>query len=558
MSAGSAPSRRGDRWLRVAGAIGSGALLALAFPRMDRGYVAWIALLPLLAAVRGSRPRAAAALGWICGFVFYAATLYWVPDTIGNFTTISTTVATGLWLLMAAAAAYSHALFAAALEWLARSGRSRLLAAPLLWVAIEWMRTFVIAEFPWNFLGYALVPFVTLTQLADVTGVYGLSAALVLGNVALAEALWELRRFGAGAAGAMAVARPGRARRLLAIALLCPILLYGYGKARLAQLATQPYTGSLTVAVVQGNVAQDQKWVPELQDEIFSVYLALSEEAADAGARLVVWPEAALPFPLEFDSRSHALVELARRRGVDLLIGTPGFRARADGGATPYNEAWLVRADGTLGGPYAKIQLVPFGEYIPLYGLFGMVDIAVEAVGQLGRGDAFTIFETGPAATVLAEPDRAPVPVRFATLICYEGIFPGLTRRFAAAGVDFLVNISNDAWYGDTAAPDQHLAMASLRAIENRVPLVRSTNTGVSAFVTAQGWIGARTPLFRREVATETVLLRDVWSFYRSFGDVFLFSSIAAVAAMCAAAIANRRRRRAGPAGRDVDPRPLP
>lgn len=525
---------------RFAAAVVAGVLLALSFPRGGQSWLAWISLAPLLVAVRGDAPTIhapglgrAAGLGWLAGFAFFAVTLSWIPDTVSNFTTISPLVAHGLLLLMAGACAYSFALLALVVEWTGRAGVSRVLVAPLAWAVLEWMRTFVVAEFPWNLLGYSQIPYVRMIQAADLGGVYLLSSVLVLANALLAEA------FVASRAGA---ARRAVASRV-ALAACLPALLAAYGHWRLAQLEAVPYTGALRVAIVQGNVAQDQKWDEALAQRIFDRYMALTTQAIDAGAELVVWPEAALPFYIQRDTRSYELMDLAKARNVDLLIGAPGLEDRDGQGARDFNQAWLLRGDGSVQGPYDKMQLVPFGEYIPLYGLFGLVDIAVESVGQMGRGSDYTIFETRELSAVSPAGPSPGRRARFAALICYEGIFPGLVRDFAALGADFLVNISNDAWYGDTAAPDQHLWMSAMRAVENRLPLVRSTNTGISAFVTDEGWIGPMTPLFHEEMVLETVLTRDAWSFYRAFGDVFLHLCQAGLLGCLAAAWGRRRRR---------------
>lgn len=550
---------------RVAAAVASGLLLAAAFPRVNVSTVAWVALVPLLVAIRGLNLGRSAALGWTTGFVFFLATLYWVPDTISNFTTIEPALALGLWVLMSAAAANAHTFFAVGVEWLAAGGHSRLLTVPLVWAVVEWSRTFFLMGFPWNPLGNSQMRMSLFAQFADIGGVYGVSAVIALTSAALAEA-WARRVRGAGPA-ASTPASAGLVP-LLVLAAACPASMLFYGAARIAWLDGVPYSGSLRVAVAQGNIAQDQKWDETLQDRIFARYLDLTTQAADAGARLVVWPEAALPFYLRQDMRSIELVKIARDRGIDLLVGAPGYEDRGDGqGLRDRNQAWLIRSTGDLAGPYDKIQLVPFGEYIPLYGLFGLVDIAVESVGQMGRGTERVIFESAPLSPAVeagasgsdadatdgsesgagsgavatagqaqgADSGAAPTagedpvvgrPARFGVLICYEGIFPGLTREFAASGADFLVNISNDAWYGDTAAPDQHLVMAAMRAIENRMPLVRSTNTGISAFITDEGEFSSMTGLFREEMAMETVLVRDVWSFYRTFGDVFVYGCL--------------------------------
>lgn len=503
---------------RLLAAAASGVMLGLCFPSLYLGLLGYVAFVPLLLAIRGLRPRSAAGYGWAAGIAFFVTANYWIPDTISNFTSIPPVVAKGLLVLMSAVGCYGHVVFAWGLEWLAARGVSRLLAAPALWVVCEWMRTFVIAEFPWSLLGYSQLPYGPLAQAADLGGVYLLSAVLMLTSAAIAEATF---------------ARGGRALRYAVLAALCPVLLYVYGHGRLAAMHQIPYSGSIRVAAVQGNIAQDQKWDKELSDRILEKYLRLSRQAADAGAQLVVWPEAALPFYMQRDLRSMQLVKLARERGIDLLVGAPGLEKRPGRGTQPYNQAWLIRADGRVEGPYDKIQLVPFGEYIPLYGLFGMVDIAVQSVGQFGRGTEHTVFDTvdlTPVERADGSAPPAPRPARFGTLICYEGIFPSLTRKFAAAGADFLVNISNDAWYGDTSAPHQHLGMAAMRAIENRRPLVRSTNTGISAFVTDEGRIGPTSVLFEEEVVVETLLVREVWSFYREYGDVFLHACQALVA----------------------------
>ncbi len=378
----------GDRARRVAAAVAAGLLLAAAFPRTNQSWLAWVGLVPLLLALRGRSPRSAATLGWLAGFVFYLVTVSWIPDTISNFTSVPPAAAFMLLVLMAAVAAYGQAVFAGVLEWAASHGVPRLWMAPPLWAVLEWTRGFVVAEFPWNLLGYSQMRYLDLAQAADLGGVYLLSAVLVLANVALAESI-AAHRAGGEQAGR-------KAARLLVAAALAPALLGVYGHLRLAAIARIPYTGSIRVGIAQGNVAQDQKWDASVASRILERYLRLSDQAVEAGAELVVWPEASLPFSLRHDLRSTRLLELAEQRNVDLLVGAPGFEERDGDGGKPYNQAWLLRSGGDVQGPYDKIQLVPFGEYIPLDGLFGLVDVAVESVGQLGRGREHTIFETRP------------------------------------------------------------------------------------------------------------------------------------------------------------------
>ncbi len=235
------------------------------------------------------------------------------------------------------------------------------------------------------------------------------------------------------------------------------------------------------------------------------------------------------------------------------MVGAPAYESRDGGVPHAYNRAWHLAPGRGLVKRYDKMQLVPFGEYIPMSWLLRSVDLVVEAVGEFGRGTEYVVFDgpvLEPAASqsgasslgeALASQSAGPVGgdgslsgaeprvARFSSLICYEGIFPALTRRFVAAGADFLVNISNDAWYGATSAPYQHLAMVTLRAVENRVPVVRATNTGVSAFIYADGSAGVFTPLFEPDIGVERILLRRMDSVYRRVGDVFVYLCLAAL-----------------------------
>ncbi len=558
----------------AAAAIASGIMLAPAFPDINFELLAWFALAPLLLATRGRRPRSAFGLGWLTGFVFYLWILYWIAPTISNFTRLSPLEARALAAALCALEACTFGFFAASLEWLGRGSGKRLLLAPALWVCFEWCRTFVVAGFPWASLGYSQYRLLHVIQIADLGSVYAVSAVLVLFNTALAEfvALTRERR---------------AASRLLPLALLLvvPVAVTAYGSLRLKHFSEAEIEGSLPVAFVQGNISQRDKWDPRKQNLILNRYLSLSQEAVAAGARLVVWPEAALPFYLEGDPRSTALTSFSNESGAQLLTGAPAYESRGGEAPKPYNRAWQVVPGRGLVRHYDKIQLVPFGEYVPLSSLLSSVQIVVEAVGEFGRGEEYTIFDGPPieaasaalpaasaapapaassatlpataasslailvpAAQIRAGPASAATvpdgfapglqpaaplapsgsrPVRFATLICYEGIFPALTRRFVLAGADFLVNISNDAWYGRTSAPYQHLSMVTFRAVENRVPVVRATNTGVSAFVYADGSTGVRTALFETDIGVERILLRRMDSLYRHVGDLFVYICLA-------------------------------
>ncbi len=494
----------------ILAAVASGLLLAAAQPGFDFSALAWVGLLPLFLAIRGATPRRAFRLGWLAGTAYYALILYWIAPTIATYSTISMPLAAALELLLAMVVGLFIGVFAVGVEWLGArephheaGGARRVIVAPVLWIVIEWKRTFFPAAFPWGLIGYSQARYSLVAQLGDVAGVYGLSALLVFVNAALAE-----------------IVRDGPRRRALltsTVALAVSATL-AYGWIRIEQLASVAGRRA-RIGLVQANVDQSEKWRPGLEETLVSRHVVLTGDAVRQGAELVVWPEASVPYYFGLDERAGRLRELARELGIDLLIGAPGYEQR-DPGAEPrqYNQAWLIRSDGELEGPYDKIRLVPFGEYVPWGGLFGLVDRLVEGVGDFGAGSAYVVFDAGTRS--------GKAPVKASALICYEAIFPALTRRFVAAGAEILVNLSNDAWYGRTAAPEQLFTMIAFRAIENRGPLVRATNTGISGFVAVDGTVSDATALFEATSRVADVELVRGFSLYSLLGDWLVYTSL--------------------------------
>jgi apolipoprotein N-acyltransferase len=488
--------------IEAAGTVLGGAALAFAQPGFGAWPLAWVGIAPLLLAMRGSSPKRAFGFGWLAGFVYYGVVLYWIAPTIATYTRITMPAAIVLELLLALAAGWFIGVFAAVVEWMAASGISRVIAAPAVWIVLEWSRTFFPAAFPWGFVGYSQFEVLPILQIADVAGIYGLSALIVFVNAALVELLRDGVR--------------SHVKLTIALAVVVASAL-GYGGVRLAQVRALDGP-SLRVGLVQANIAQEQKWRPGLDESILARHVTLTASAIRSGAELVVWPEAAVPFFFNRDRRTEQLREFARNAGVTLLVGAPGYEQREGDVARQYNQAWMVQSDGSIAGPYDKIRLVPFGEYVPWGGIFGLVQRAVEGIGDFGFGTSYVVFE-GPPAAGSSEPTRA------SALICYEAIFPDLTRKFVQNGAMLLVNVSNDAWYGRTAAPHQLLAMIAVRAVENRVPLVRATNTGVSAVVKPDGTITDTTPLFEEAVIVDDVEIVRGASLYTLLGDWLVYVS---------------------------------
>ena len=493
----------------------SGVVLALAFPKVDWNLLAWVAFIPLLWLTQGQTLRRAFGLGWIAGMGFYLCTLYWIVDTIGLYSNIPHIIAVGPLLLMCAVLSAYTGVFAVGLCVCHQSrphngGWSLLVFGPMLWVALEWVRSFFFIGFPWASLGYSQYNFLNLIQFVEYTGVYGLSALVIFGNTLLF----------------LAFSRPGRGRLLLVLLLIISGLL-GWGNWRRSQLAALPTAHTLHVGIVQGNIAQDQKWDSDYQEATLARYEQLTRRITEQTVDLVIWPEAAVPFFFQSDVTYRGrLLDLAQDTNTPILFGSPAFRA--DGTEiTLFNRAYLLSPDSTVLGHYDKMILTPFGEYIPFQdSLLFFLDKLVEGIGDFAPGTTPTVFslplQRQPAPHSDNKGGDVDAVETFGVLICYEGVFPDLARRFVQHGARLLINVTNDAWFGETSAPYQHLAMEAMRAVENRVPLVRSANTGISAIVNIDGEIQAQTELLETTVIAEQLAWPQVPSFYTRYGDWFV------------------------------------
>ncbi len=472
-----------------------------------------MAVAPLLIAVTDISPVRAWWYGFLFGAAFRAATLYWVVYAMTRFGGLSLPIAAlGAGLLVAYLAAY-WGLFALVAN---RAGIERPEAVLLLaatWTGLEYIQSVLLSGFPWALLGYAGSAYLPVAQVADLAGVYGLSFLVILGN---------------GAFAAAARSRPGwRATALPAVVMLAASILYGYGR-----LSTGPATDvgtTVPVALVQGNVAQDSKWDPGLRERTLERHLLLSERGARSGARLVVWPESSWPDPygVERDPQaSRLLTAVARRTGAALVVGTVHV-ADGDAGYTVANAAVVVDADGDWAGRYEKSHLVPFGEYLPLQRYLRFLGPLVQSVGAMRAGDSSQPLLSAPAAGVPP----------FGLAICYEIIFPSLVSRQVRAGAQFLITITNDAWYGTTSGPYQHFDMARLRAIENRRWLLRAANTGISGVVDPWGRVLERTEMETEAVVVSEVRARHDLTPYVRIGDAFALACALLAAACVAGAV---------------------
>lgn len=494
----------------------SACLLVLSFPDIDQPYCIWFALVPLMYVMEGRSSYRCFLIGWLCGFLFYIGLIYWIVVVTTTYGKLPYPVGIVLMLLLSGyLAIYVGVPFALARFVESRCAIPLPLLLPLFWVALEYVRSFLFSGFPWENLGYSQYRLLTLMQCADITGVYGISLVIIWVNALL----YMLLR---GVAHKMI---PWKAI-VFTILLISAMLLYGTIRIKNVAELTADST-PVNVGLVQGNIEQDIKWDRSFRDQALNRHRTLTLDALSAGAELVVWPESATPFYLQNEPLYQAtLFDLIRNTGAYLLVGSPAL-AMEDNRLVSFNSAFLLSPAATVVGRYDKMHLVPYGEYVPLKEFFFFVDKMVEGIGDFKPGESISLM---------------PLPgSEFGVLICYEIIFPDLTRRFVKQGAGFLVNITNDAWFGNTSAPCQHFSMAVVRAIENKRYIARAANTGISGFISPIGEIKAASAVFTRASINATISPLAITTLYTRYGDVFAVSITAAALLFLAMALIRAR-----------------
>ncbi len=475
----------------------SGVLLTASFPPARTDWIVWFALLPLFKALEEKPPFRAFKIGLLAGFIHAMTLIYWIVVVLGRYGGLNLTLSLGVLILFCLYLSLYPALFSFGISYLKES-RIKALVIASTWVSLEFLRAKLMTGFPWCLLGHTQYGNLYLIQITDMVGVYGLSFLIVFTNAVLYHALRSVR---GTATTTLKWEMP-----ILALLLLSAL---SYGHFRLIGIKEESKgENSIRVAVVQGNIDQSVKWNSEYQAETIAIYRRLTQAAEPFKPDLVLWPETSVPFFFQNDTDlSREVIGITKQVGAHLIFGSPAYTSQL--GKTRYrNRAYHLAPNGTASSYYDKVHLVPFGEYVPLKKFLPFVHRLVPAAGDFAPGEKIA-------------PLRVP-GLPSGALICFEVIFPELAAKQARIGAKILVNLTNDAWFGMTSAPFQHLSMAVFRAVENRKPLVRAANTGISVFIDPSGKILSQGNLFREDILMEEMDGFDLpLPFYARHGDIF-------------------------------------
>lgn len=498
----------------LGGPLLSGLLLALAFPPYDQAWLGWVALVPLLLTVRRLRAWQALVAGWLAGAVFMAILCAWLNE----IESVSMVASSLMYLYLGLYPGLTCAFTAAVRK---RTALPLSAAAPI-WVCFEFLRSNIgFLSCPWGVLGYSQSLNLPIIQMASVTGVYGVSFVMVLFNATLADLFIIVKQNRQSASGG--------AKRLYYTKVFCclsvflgvaTLWLWGKNSIPAALQGT-----SFSLAIVQGNISTEMKRnAKKHRNDILQKYEALSKEAALSKPQLIVWPEASAPGYVLFNpSLKNQIISMVRRINTHFVIGSAEYMKFEDVPPDPLkvgNTAVFFSPQGKLLGQYLKVHLVPFGEYLPYEGIIPWPDFII-------KPEYISMDQPGKALKVFTLDGK-----KFGVLICWENIFPELSRSLASMGADLILNISNEGYFGKTGAPYQLLAMCVFRAVENRVHIARATNTGISCFIDPFGRVSgvvtnSGEALFVEGVSSREIFLSKSGSIYTRYGDVLAYVCVA-------------------------------
>ncbi|MGB2698342.1 MAG: apolipoprotein N-acyltransferase [Candidatus Zixiibacteriota bacterium] len=466
-------------------ALISAILFCLTFPPLPLGFLAYFSLVFLFFAMENKRDWHAFKLGYIWGLITNSLLLFWIA------------YAAPIAILGAVLAILILSLYPAFLFLLFNQVQKKLKTKaifffPFLWVGMEYLRSLGEIGFPWLNIAHTQTYYLELIQYASFTGVWGISFWVILLNVLVFLVIKNyenLKRFSMGAF----------------VFLLFLIIPYIHGRSVIPDSIQK---NDIRVALLQGNIPPNIKWHPDSLDYNFRVYTKMTQQAAEKNVDLIIWPETASPCYLTHEPLYYHLVQsLAESLNTHLIMGSNEYKILGYLKYVYYNSAFFFTPGYHFPEAHYKLQLVPFSERVPFSDRVHVLDKIELGTADFSPGQEYVIFEHPKG--------------EFATLICFEIIFPDLVRKFVKRDAEFLVNITNDAWFGKTHGPFQHARIAIFRAIENRISIARCANTGISMFVDPYGRISHSTSLFDRKIVVGVISKREEKTFYSTYGDWF-------------------------------------
>jgi len=464
----------------------SGLLIGLAYPPLPFGFLAWFGIVPLLVLFQQASVWQGFRFGFLASITANLVSLYWIGFNSGaGFTVV---------LLSLIGADLDLAIFwgiiGFLLTWIMQKSRIGIICTPLLWVMMEYLRGMGPLGFPWIDLALTQTNYLSLIQIAEVTGPSGIAFWIITLNICFLVLLDQN-------------SKRKRSASIILI-LICIIGFYGYQRINVVEDSIIP---EISVAVTQSNIDPNDKWDRSNRKQVFATMHALLDSAINLQPDLILWPESAVPALLRTSRASRKpFHDKIIASNIPLLAGTVDRYTDDQGNRQYYNGSILLNTDNTV-DIYHKIHLVPFAEYIPLSEKFPKLKKLNFGQANFLQGKEFTLFTLDS--------------VKFSNLICYESSIPNLVRKFVEQGAQFLTIESNDGWLGSTSGPYQHFAISKLRAVENRIAIARSANTGISGVILPSGRVVEKIPLGERDIAFSYLPLRRNSTIYTKYGNYF-------------------------------------
>ncbi len=453
--------------------ITTGLLAACAFPKINLFFLAWMAFIPLIFVISRSELKSSLFYGFISGFVFNMVGLYWLVPML-KFNTGSylqtVIVACSLWMYLALYWGIWSLYLSFSRKTLKDYSHSNaliILFGSCMWVLLEYIKTYFLTGFPWMLIGYSQYKFTEIIQIAEFTGIYGVSFLVIFCN--LCFYFWISTQ-------------KGNKYLYTAVALIVTVSIFGAARAyKFRFFGDQEFT----VSIVQPNVDQNKKWNQFYKDDILSNLKEYAFKIAENKTDLVIWPETVLPGSIPEDEQLHESIKyMVKTAGGFNIVGS--MYKDKDCGYFNVTLAFNER-DSDYKAVHKKNHLVPFGEYVPFRNLFSRFFGVLNQMGNSNKGQDTNVFNNGK--------------IYAGAIICSENFFPDISRNFVLSGAKVLTNHTNDAWFFDTAALHQHFIMNIFRAVENRKAVIVSANSGISGIIEASGVVAAHT------VSSESMLL---------------------------------------------------